>query len=260
MPTIPLLLFALAVAALPGARQAAQDTRTSTSGRVVATVTTLEGTVQLPGTQVDLREQPGGTVLATTLSDGAGQVSFPDVPPGRYTVSAVRPGFVDSTSTEFEVRAGEVTNILLDVQLTFSVPTVDVVAKRPSPTDSVQPVSMSDMLDGSLLDSSPLEGDDFQSLMPMLPGVVRGADGRLRVKGGQPTQAALQVSSASLNDPSTGDFDLELPAPSVESVEVLSNPFAAEYRTLLDERDADPHPAWHQPMGVQAGQSRSTAS
>jgi hypothetical protein len=229
MPTIPLLLFALAVAALPGARQAAQDTRTSTSGRVVATVTTLEGTVQLPGTQVDLREQPGGTVLATTLSDGAGQVSFPDVPPGRYTVSAVRPGFVDSTSTEFEVRAGAVTNILLDVQLTFSVPTVDVVAKRPSPTDSVQPVSMSDMLDGSLLDSSPLEGDDFQSLMPMLPGVVRGADGRLRVKGGQPTQAALQVSSASLNDPSTGDFDLELPAPSVESVEVLSNPFAAEY-------------------------------
>jgi hypothetical protein len=37
------------------------------------------------------------------------------------------------------------------------------------------------------------------------------------------------VSSASLNDPSTGDFDLELPAPSVESVEVLANPFAAEY-------------------------------
>ena len=54
-------------------------------------------------------------------------------------------------------------------------------------------------------------------------------DGRLRVKGGQPTQAALQVSSASLIDPSTGDFDLELPAPSVESVEVLANPFAAEF-------------------------------
>ncbi|HEU4688811.1 MAG TPA: carboxypeptidase regulatory-like domain-containing protein [Vicinamibacterales bacterium] len=229
MTTIPLLLFALAAVALPGAGRAAQDTRTSTSGRVVATVTTLEGTVQLPGTQVDLREQPGGTVLATTLSDGNGQVSFPDVPPGRYTITAIRAGFIDSSSTEFSVRAGQVTNILLDVQLTFSVPTVDVVAKSPSPTDSVQPVSMSDMLDGSLLDSSPLEGDDFQSLMPMLPGVVRGPDGRLRVKGGQPTQAALQVSSASLNDPSTGDFDLELPAPSVESVEVLANPFAAEY-------------------------------
>ena len=65
--------------------------------------------------------------------------------------------------------------------------------------------------------------------MPLLPGVVRGPDGRLRVKGGQPTQGALQVSSASLIDPSTGDFDLDLPGQSVESVEVLANPFAAEY-------------------------------
>ena len=78
-------------------------------------------------------------------------------------------------STPFDVRAGEVPNVLLDVQLTFTVPTVDVRAKSPSPTDSVQPVSMSDMLDGSLMESSPLEGDDFQSLMPLLPGVVRGA-------------------------------------------------------------------------------------
>ena len=219
-----LLVFLLAAGVSPAATEAAQG-----AGRVVATVTTLEGTVQLPGAQVELREQPGGTVLATTLSDGAGQVVFPDVPPGRYVIGAVRAGFLDSVSTSFDVRAGEVANVLLDVQLTFKVPTVDVVAKSPSPTDSVQPVSMSDMLDGSLMESSPLEGDDFQSLMPLLPGVVRGPDGRLRVKGGQPTQAALQVSSASLIDPSTGDFDLELPAPSVESVEVLANPFAAEY-------------------------------
>jgi len=195
----------------------------------VATVTTLEGTVQLSGTQVELREQPSGAVLAMTRSDGAGHVVFPDVPPGRYTLGAVRAGFVDSVSTAFDVRAGEAANVLLDVQLTFTIPTVDVVAKAPSPTDSIQPVSMSDMLDGTLMESSPLEGDDFQSLLPLLPGVVRGADGRLRVKGGQPTQAALQVSTASLVDPSTGDFDLELPAPSVESVEVLANPFAAEF-------------------------------
>jgi len=227
MPMIRLLLFVLA-AASPAAQQPTQQ-QSSGNGRIVATVTTLEGTVQLPGTQVELREQPSGAVLAMTRSDGAGHVVFPDVPPGRYTLGAVRAGFVDSVSTAFDVRAGEAANVLLDVQLTFTIPTVDVVAKAPSPTDSIQPVSMSDMLDGTLMESSPLEGDDFQSLLPLLPGVVRGADGRLRVKGGQPTQAALQVSTASLVDPSTGDFDLELPAPSVESVEVLANPFAAEF-------------------------------
>src|SRR5262249_34172193 len=35
--------------------------------------------------------------------------------------------------------------------------------------------------------------------------------------------------SASLIDPSTGDPDLEVPGQSIESVEVLANPFAAEY-------------------------------
>ena len=55
------------------------------------------------------------------------------------------------------------------------------------------------------------------------------ANGRLRIKGGQPTQGALQISSASLVDPSTGDFDLDLPTQAVDSVEVMANPFAAEY-------------------------------
>jgi uncharacterized surface anchored protein len=160
---ISVLLFVLAVGVSAANNQSGQA-----NGRVVATVTTLEGTVQLPGAQVELREQPGNAVLATTMSDGAGQVVFPDVPPGRYVLGAVRAGFLDAVSTSFDVRADEVTNVLLDVQLTFSVPTVDVRAKSPSPTDSIQPVSMSDMLDGSLLDSSPLEGDDFQSLLPLV--------------------------------------------------------------------------------------------
>ena len=79
------------------------------------------------------------------------------------------------------------------------------------------------------MDIQPLAGDDFQSLLTVLPSIIRGPEGRLRIKGGAPTTGALQVSSASLNDPSTGDFDLELPSGAVESVEVLSNPFAAEY-------------------------------
>jgi hypothetical protein len=88
---------------------------------------------------------------------------------------------------------------------------------------------VSDVLSGAKMDVQPLAGDDFQSLLTVLPSIIRGPDGRLRVKGGGPTTGALQVSSASLNDPSTGDFDLELPSGAVESVEVLSNPFAAEY-------------------------------
>ncbi len=201
----------------------------ATTGRVVATITTLEGTVRMSGVLIELRTADDATVIAKTSSDGAGLVSFPDVPPGRYMLAASRSGFVSRNSAAFDVRAGDMTEVLLDIQLTFVMPAIEVRADSPSPTDSVQPVSMSDLLSGSVLELAPLEGDDFQSLLPLLPGVVRGTDGRLRVKGGEPTQGALQISSSSLIDPSTGDFDLQLPGQSLDTVEVLANPFAAEY-------------------------------
>ncbi len=197
-------------------------------GRVVATITVLEGAIRMGGVDVELRSLDSKLVLAKTISDGAGQVTFPDVPPGRYVVQATRPGFVPTSSAPFDVRAGDTAQVLVDLQLSFIAPGVEVRAPT-SPTQSIQPVSTSDMLSGSVLEIAPLEGDDFQSLLPLLPGVVRGPDGRLRAKGGQPTQGALQVSSASLIDPSTGDFDLQLPGQSVESVELLTNPFAAEH-------------------------------
>ena len=204
---------------------AAQDA----TGRVVATITTLEGTVHMPGMQVELRDPERSMVFARTTTDGSGQVTFPDVQPGRYIISVSRPGFITRDSPVFTVRVAETAQVLLDMSLNFVPPDVEVRAERPSPTNSVQPVSMSDMLSGTLFETAPLQGDDFRSLLPLLPGVVRDGNGRLRIRGGQPTTGALQVSSASLIDPSSGDFDLDLPAQSIESVEVLANPFAAEY-------------------------------
>ena len=200
----------------------------ASDGRVVATITALEGTVHIAGVDVELRSADESVILAKTTTDGQGQVTFPDVPVGRYFVRATRPGFVPTDSTPFDVRGGQVAQVLVDIDLAFVAPSLEVRAPI-SPTQSVQPVSTSDMLSGSVLDVAPLEGDDFQSLLVLLPGVVRGPDGRLRAKGGQPTQGALQISSASLVDPSSGDFDLELPGASLESVEMLANPFAAEY-------------------------------
>jgi len=142
------------------------------TGRILATVTTLEGTVHMSGVQLELRTSTDATVLAKTMTDGAGLVTFPDVPPGRYVIQATRPGFVSNDSAIFDVRAGEVAQVLIDIRLTFVMPEIEVRAETPSPTDSVQPVSMSDMLAGSVLEIAPLEGDDFQSLLLLLPGLI----------------------------------------------------------------------------------------
>ena len=213
--------------AAPDLRSLSQEV--AGAGRVVATVTGLEGTVRVASADVELLALDRNVTLARTITDGAGQVTFADVPAGRYIIHAAREGFADADSTPFTVAAGETQQVLVEMRLTFVRESVDVVVPGNSPTESLQPVAVSDLLTGAKMDVQPLAGDDFQSLLTLLPSIFRGPDGRLRIKGGTPTTGALQLSSASLNDPSTGDFDLELPSGAVESVEVLSNPFAAEY-------------------------------
>jgi outer membrane receptor protein involved in Fe transport len=208
-------------------QQQSPTTSPTSAGRVVVTLA-VEG-VRVPSVTVSLRSVDGNIVVGQTTSDSIGQVTFPGVPSGRYVVRAVRDGFVDSESSPFDVRAGETEQVLVEMRLTFIRESVEVVVPANSPTESLQPVAVSDVLSGAKMDIQPLAGDDFQSLVTVLPSVIRGPEGRLRIKGGGPTNGALQLSSASLNDPSTGDFDLELPSGAVESVEVLSNPFAAEY-------------------------------
>ena len=196
-------------------------------GRVAVTIS-VEG-LRIPAVQVELRDVERNVVVARTTADAIGQVTFSDVPAGRYIVRGAREGFADTDSSPFDVHSGATEQVLIEMRLTFVRESVEVILPANSPTESLQPVAVSDLLTGSKMDVQPLAGDDFQSLLTTLPAIVRGPDGRLRVKGGAPTTGALQVSSASLNDPSTGDFDLELPSGAVESVEVLSNPFAAEY-------------------------------
>ncbi len=226
-----MLALCLATLVVPGrvlaADQAASQPEPPTEGQVVVTAT-LES-LRVPMVTIELRNADTNAVIARTISDGLGLVTFPDVPVGRYVVHATRDGFADVDSSPFTARAGVTEQVLVEMRLTFVRESVNVVAPANSPTESIQPVAVSDALNGNKMDVQPLAGDDFQSLMTMLPSVIRGPEGRLRVKGGTPTTGAIQMSSASLNDPSTGDFDLELPSGAVESVEVLSNPFAAEY-------------------------------
>ena len=65
--------------------------------------------------------------------------------------------------------------------------------------------------------------------MPLLPGVVRGPDGNLNIKGTRPSQSGILVSSLNVTDPWTGTPAIELPLEAVETVQVHSNPYSSEY-------------------------------
>ena len=85
---------------------------------------------------VELVNVDTNVVVARSTSDGVGQVAFPDVPAGRYSVHAKRDGFADVTSPPFTVHAGGTEQVLVEMHLVFIRESVSVVAPANSPTQS----------------------------------------------------------------------------------------------------------------------------
>jgi hypothetical protein len=139
---------------------------------VIVTIS-VEG-VRVPAVNVTLTNVDGNVVIARTTSDAIGQVVFPDVSPGHYVVKGQRDGFADAESARFTIDSGEETEqVLLEMRLTFVRESIDVVVPANSPTESLQPVAVSDVLSGAKMDIQPLAGDDFQSLLLVLPSTIR---------------------------------------------------------------------------------------
>src|SRR5258708_2941614 len=65
--------------------------------------------------------------------------------------------------------------------------------------------------------------------LPLVPGVVRGPDGEIKIEGAGEHRSALVVNSTDVTDPTTGRFGLSVPVDSVESIDVYKTPFLAEY-------------------------------
>ena len=172
VPTID--LYTQAQAPPPASQPPAPSQTPSTGpGRVVVTV--VSDSLRIPNVQVVLRNVDANIAVGKTTTDVVGQATFPDVGPGRYTVLATRDGFADSSSTTFSMDPDEKTRqVLIEMRLTFVRESVDVVVPANSPTESLQPVAVSDLLTGAKMDIQPLAGDDFQSLLTLLPSVIRG--------------------------------------------------------------------------------------
>lgn len=79
------------------------------------------------------------------------------------------------------------------------------------------------------LRDAPNVNERFESSLPLIPGVVRGPDGRVNLKGTRNTQSGALVNSANVTDPVTGSPAINLPIDVVQSVEVISNPYDPEY-------------------------------
>src|SRR5215217_2591400 len=216
-----ILFFAGVSSRVLGAPPAQGD---SIKGKVVADIP--DQRKSLPGVAVTLSSERVGEKKLQSVSDTEGQYDFPGLLAGEYTVTVEFPGFKKyEKKLSVQIEATVEHNILLQpIPLTESV-TVTDDRMDPAKTESTTP----SVLTSQILRDAPLIDQKFQDALPLLPGVVRGPDGNLNIKGTRPSQSGILVSSLNVTDPVTGAPAIELPLEAVDTVQVHSNPYSSEF-------------------------------
>jgi hypothetical protein len=190
---------------------------------VVATIqvtVSTQSTIALAGARVELRDR-GGAVLGERVSDGEGIVRFVGVPRGQYRLIASLEGF--QTTEVAATTADATTFTVIDLPIAITDEHVDVVA----PAVTAETLAKAEAISGDTVDQfGGVAG--LEAALRLLAGVIM-VPGGASIKGGRPAQSSTQVGSGMLIDPSTGFVRFTFPADSIDSVQVLPNPYEVEY-------------------------------
>ena len=211
---VPILLFVL-----PAFAQSGSTASGSIRGDVFTKGTNGEPAV-LPSVLIVLH----GPITKETESDAKGAFAVDGLPPGTYQIEANAPGLYAALAVE--VSAGTCSTVSVEMKVAAVTNTVNVTA---SDTAQGEESAQHNTLSQSVVEKAPNQEEKIESLLPLVPGVVRGPDGRINIKGAQATQAGWLVNSANVTDPATGGQAINLPIDVVSSVQVISNPYDPEY-------------------------------
>ena len=163
-----------------------------------------------------------GPVTCDTLTEKNGKYALEAVPFGTYALEAVSPGL--KAVAPLRVQTSQVQ---ADLELK-PIPVTDSVVVTADQDKSANPAP-SETIAAKTLREAPNVNERFESSLPLIPGVVRGPDGHINLKGTRNTQSGALVNSANVTDPVTGGPAINLPIDVVSSVQVISNPYDPQY-------------------------------
>jgi hypothetical protein len=181
-----------------------------------------QGSSYVPGAKIKL----SGAKPLETETDANGRYSFHEVEPGEYTIAASFPGLEAAEKINISPGLGVKVDLELKpvaVQTSITVNETYNNGQVPTTTETVSE---------KIIAGAPNANERFESLLPLVPGVVRGPDGRINLKGARSSQSGALVNSANVTDPATGNSAINLPIDVVSSVQVISNPYDPQYGKL----------------------------
>jgi hypothetical protein len=181
-----------------------------------------------PVSQVEVHLKRNGADVRAGVTDDKGKFVFHCIAAGEYELTVSKNGFeplaqsvsCDSTATTAEIEFTMIPKIerveKVEVQASASV-------------EGEQSSSTATTLNPQDVKSLPSRPATVTDTLPLVPGVVRGPDGEIKIEGAGEHRSALVVNSIDVTDPTTGRFGLSVPVDSVESIDVYKTPFLAEY-------------------------------
>jgi hypothetical protein len=195
---------------------------------------TVKGTVSLAnatqehstseGLLLELKPLAESAASLSALTDEAGNYEFRDVADGDYLLRLQAEGFEPFTAT-LHIRDGASVIQNISVKLAGLTQRIEVKEQaEPLSADSSGDAKLSEKQIASL----PVVEENFKSLLPLTPGVVRTPDGKLNFRGAAEDQSMLQVNNSKMTDPVTGSFSIPVPLDAVQSARVVQTPYSAE--------------------------------
>ena len=166
-----------------------------------------------------------GPIHLEAETDGEGKFVVERVVPGSFQISAMAPGM--SAALNVVVTAGKTSEVELEMKVEAVQESVTVNGSA-TPVET-QEASGSNTVGETTIQNMPNRTERVDSLLPLVPGVVRGPSGLINMKGAQATQNGSLVNSADVTDPATGATAINIPIDVVSSVQVLSTPYDPEY-------------------------------
>jgi hypothetical protein len=163
-----------------------------------------------------------GPATLEAETDANGKYVVAAVPFGTYTVEVALPGLKALRTVQIED-----SEVRLPLELKPMEVTTSVVV-TPDPAETKDPAPSTTISEKTLRDA-PNVNERFESALPLVPGVVRGPDGHVNLKGTRSAQSGALVNSANATDPVTGGPAINLPIDVVSSVQVVSNPYDPQY-------------------------------
>ena len=197
------------------------------------TVTYAEQRV-LPGATCQLLNSISAVAaMATTNERGVAEFAA-TIPAATYTLRVESQGFETFTKETVIIKEGALT----EIAVSLSVASVAANVTISTPLDEATTVESgastpAGNLQRDALQRLPLATARVDEALPLVPGVIRSSTGEISIAGATEQQSALLVNGLNASDPASGNFRLNLPIDSVESVQVFQQPYTAEYGQFI---------------------------